>query len=70
MSITTVIFGMFAFLLGWLSLFGLLTGVVSRTAGLHAARKTEPLAYWAFVLAWGLLALLAAWVALQASQIN
>ena len=60
-----LIFGALALLLGLICIAGLITGVVSRTAGLHVARKTGPLAYWTYVVTWGLLALMAAWVAVQ-----
>lgn len=64
------IFGAFALVLGSIFISGLLTGVVLRTPGPHAARKTEPLAYWAFVIVWGLLALMTAWVAVQSHLTN
>lgn len=60
-----VVFGALALFLGAICIDGLITGAVSRTAGLHAARKTEPKLYWAFVVMWGILGLMAAWVAVQ-----
>ncbi|MEO7411433.1 MAG: hypothetical protein ABIU10_08990 [Sphingomicrobium sp.] len=61
-----VIFGVLALLLGSICVSGLVTGAVAKTAGLHAERKSEPLAYWTYIAMWGFLALLAAWVAVQA----
>ena len=65
-----VIFGVLALLLGSICIGGLITGAVSRTAGPYAARKTEPLVYWTYIVVWGLLALIAAWVAVQAHLTN
>lgn len=61
-----IVFGALALMLGSICIDGLITGAVSRTAGLHASWKSEPMVYWGFVVTWGLLGLMAAWVAVQA----
>jgi hypothetical protein len=65
-----LIFGAFALLLGLICIGGLTTGVFSRPLGRPAERKTEPLVYWTYVATWGLLALVAALVALRLHLTN